>query len=70
MVVGRKAMLPSLLIFSSVNGRVGSESACVCMCVIEYATGSREVMLLSTQCLYAGIASWTLSFSLCTLEHT
>ncbi len=30
MVVGRKAKLPSLLIFSSVNRRAGSESVCVC----------------------------------------
>ncbi len=48
MVVGRKAKLPSLLIFISVNRRAGSESVGV---------------LLSTECLYAGIASWILSFS-------
>ena len=40
MVVGRKAKLPSLLIFSSVTRRVGSESTRVC--TIKYVTGSRE----------------------------
>ncbi len=43
--MGRKAELPSLLIFSSVNGRVGSESTRVC--AIEYVTGSRENWLKS-----------------------
>ncbi len=38
--MGKKAKLPLLLIFSSVNGRVGSESTRVC--VIEYVTGSHE----------------------------
>ncbi len=36
MVVGRKTKLPSLLIFSSVNRRVGSESEHVCE--IRYVT--------------------------------
>ncbi len=40
MVVGRKDKLPSLLIFSSVNRRVGSESARVC--AIEYVKELRE----------------------------
>ena len=43
MVVGRKAKLPSLLIFSYVNRRVGSESTGA----IEYVTGSHENWLKS-----------------------
>ncbi len=45
MVVGRKAKLPSQLIFSSVNRKVGSESTHVC--AIGYVTGSRENWLKS-----------------------
>ncbi len=68
MVVGWKAMLPYLLIPSSVNGRVESESTRVCVYVCALSstvTGSCEnwLKLISTQCLYGGITSWTLFFS-------
>ncbi len=59
MVVGGKPSCPHSSFSALLMGGWGLR-----VCAIEYVTGSLEkVMLLSTQCLYGGIASWTLSFS-------